>query len=491
MDNYVLYSPQASAYNLGSWTNFEEGPDFNPEAVYQPEYSESPLVDGGRLLYQTSGVRRLRFPLVLPSGGAGLALTALEAALTVAANPNGYIDLQPEAVPSAEAVRFDVVAGRWLPAYGIREHAVGRRRGTLEVDVQPFGYWPTQILLASAASIGLPGFLAVPGASVIGDAPGLAVVNIIPTVPSFYTGVEWFPDMVAWSLGGPSGFTHHLRPASLTAQALNAASLAGDVRSVSSQALVGVLAQTSGWRHRAFYTIPTSIGTFYRGRHRLYAWLKLVPSYGLPIQVAGDTAFSISDSSLASAGPVATLAPHVSSGIGTGGFGAQPSNSFALVDLGEISMPPAASGAEGDVYVRLWANVGTSNVGVGTVQLNVGGLELLPLADAAGVMPRGLAYPTIGLTNSYTSPRFDGIRGEALQRSYAAAPAVIQDAYVHYRGVLPRVGATTRQLTLLAGDRRIDLASFAAADKPLIRSGPNRAAVSVHYRPRFSFLKGL
>jgi hypothetical protein len=111
-DNYYLTSPQGSQVNLGSWLDTEREIDFGAKDVLKQEYAESPFVEGRRFAYEHAGGRRMSFPLLAASGGAGLSLDALHAVLSRSARPGGRIDLRPDVVPSAEAVRFDVIGGQ-------------------------------------------------------------------------------------------------------------------------------------------------------------------------------------------------------------------------------------------------------------------------------------------------------------------------------------------------------------------------------------------
>src|SRR6185503_19490240 len=89
--------------------------------------------------------------------------------------------------------------------------------GTLKLDTQPYGYWPTMILLASAASIGGPGVLSLNlGGSIFGDAPGLAEVFIAPTSATSFVATQR-TDSVMWSLGARPSFQAFWSPASAIA----------------------------------------------------------------------------------------------------------------------------------------------------------------------------------------------------------------------------------------------------------------------------------
>ena len=64
-------------------------------------------------------------------------------------------------------------------------------------------------------------------------------------------------------------------------------------------------------------------------------------------------------------------------------------------------------------------------------------------------------------------------------------PLLSADAF--HRGVYPQVAPSLAQINLLVGGRPINV----TATLPLVRSAPHFASVSVSYRPRFAFMKGL
>jgi hypothetical protein len=124
--------------------------------------------------------------------------------------------------------------------------------------------------------------------------------------------------------------------------------------------------------------------------------------------------------------------------------------------------------------------------------VDIGGIWLQPLGDAAGILPRGLLQP------SYQSPSvlgrlyLSGVTGDAIIASPTSVVGSVgahSHAGQYHRGVLPRVGASTIQLDLnMAG---VIANSGQPTGRPPLRSEPHFAQVSVRYRPRFAFMKGL
>ena len=456
MDSYVLVGPQGSAINVGSYVRADPGPDFGAKDLLKSEYAETPFIEGGYLAGESMGVRSMTFPVRLASSGAFVGgLPGIEAFLRSCARPGAYVDLMPNGVATAEAVRFDVVGGRYEEDYSIRQNEVGRREGTLKLEVEPYGYWPTQITLASVASVGLPGRVAVPGASVLGDAPALARIAIQPTAPTSYPLGTWAPDMLAWSLAAkPSAVPFW--PAASLASAIPGA-LGGDAFAPASQALSLYPSPTQGgWRNVANLTIPSALEPDYRGRFRAFAWAKLTPSQPIPYQLSLDAVPAVNpQAALASAQSVATLAPNV-----RGASIAAASPAYHLLDLGELVLPPVASGLRQDQLVRLWANPAGTTIGIATPVIALGGLYLLPLDGDVGYLPRGLGVPTFAtpspgrfVTDKITRRTYIGVPGSDLSSAVALANAP------HYRGAQPQITASTTALDILSGARRTDLAA--------------------------------
>lgn len=485
MDHYTLGGIGSQTVDVGSYTFADPGPDFDFGSLFKAQFVESAAAEGGLLAYETSGVRHFKFPLVLASSGvfAG-GVPGLAGTLRTLAKAGAYIDLQPDGVASDFAVRFDVLAGRLEEAYFLPEQRVARRRATLFLDVQPFGYLPTQIILASTASVGFPGTLTVPGASVIGDVPGLAQIVVQASTPTSYPGGSWLSDMVAWSLSARPSMPAFAPAASLTG--LLTASLAGNLFAAGSQALQLLFSPTQGgWTQMAYLAIGSAMEPAYRGRHRLYAFARVTPSQ-LPFQISADLVGGLQTGrSLASAMPVASVTP------GAGGSYIAGSPAFQILDLGEISAPATASGLPQSLQVRLWGCPGSTGAPVASpATLHIGGLYMQPLDRGAGVLPRGLAQPSM-LTPSVTRLEINAIVPRvnlaAVGANLATPMTPLEDGLLHYRGDMPRVSASTIQLDLLAGQR----SAGSGATAPVVRAAEGFAAVSVSYRPRFTFLRSI
>ncbi|MGH2712833.1 MAG: hypothetical protein ACRDM7_02890 [Thermoleophilaceae bacterium] len=516
MDSFFLHAAGGSVYNLGSFLEVSEPLDLGFAALDQPVYAESLARDGGVFGFESSRIRTWQLPLVLPSGADGKSLAAFQAALRLAARPGPWkLVAQPQGVPSAEAVHFDGLSGRWRPAYHTREWAVGRTRGTLELDTQPFGYWPTEILLASVAPASIPFDLTWNPASIIGDVPALARLTFVATQGEDASqfgdsGINF--DSLWWGLGHASGATTFLNPSGFYA-ATSSSVLVLPILAATKRAEVGAprgialdvaISPTHGqWGDTFRLDVSAPAERLYRGRWRALGWFRVLPSQAIPWQVALDTALSRVER-LATAGFPATVVP-----VGNPSWETHPSltpTAFQLVDLGELALPRGGSGApSANFSFRVWTKAGTTNQGVASPRVQCGGIHLLPLDEDAAIIPQGLLYPTwynviatdtsgaVALQHTFFAGRVvvDGItRGDALQFSVPSSNIFTQDLGRHYRGCLSPelIPRETDRLTVGVGGH---VYSEAGATALRFHGGPYRALASVEYRPRFSFVKGL
>lgn len=484
-DFYNLTAPNGSTFPLGSYLLKDPGPDFDSGGMFRSQFTENPYAEGGALSLETSGIRHFKFPLRLASHSTYGGIPQALAWLRQCAVPGAVIDLQPHYVASADVIRFDVVDGRVDFNYDVDLARYARMDATLDLGVQPFGYWPTWITLASAASVGLTGG-AIALSAPIGDVPGFGEITIQPTTPSQYAGGSWMPDFIAWSMSARPSFVAFWPAASLGLHAsTSAASRAGDIYAPGSQALsVNASYFTQGWWPFAVATIPAALEPAYRGHFRVFGYFACASQDGgYPVLV--DAMPALGEPAMGSYNSGASFAPPVASGT-PGGFGAQPSPAYQIVDMGEISLPPVASGETQDVRLRVWAGSGLGNA----AHFKLGGLYLLPLDGPNGILPRGLGQPS-----AFNPQRTEKLFLQAWEKQAfigagtggAAMQLPLAEAYTHYRGALPMAGASAVQLDLLLGERK----SSTVATQPVIRGGPTFAAVSVRYRPRFAFLKSV
>lgn len=561
-DNLVLYNRAgASAVNIGSWLQADPGPDYGARGLIQAIETEG-FADGGRLAYERAGIRKMSFPLMLASGGAALSLANLEALIRDNARPGGYLDVQADGTPSADAIRFDIIHGAWEPAYSVYLQRAARRQGQLLLDVQPYGYMPTVILLASGVSASYQDTFQLtwnPG-SILGDAPALAVVAFHASVATYMTlaptlggagntGQFWRPDGYWWSLARPSGATGFSVPADFTAATTVNQNTAIGSNNIF-QATIAPLNTTpfgaymrldlmpsgiDAWKQIVLRQMPASAAQLYAGRYRVYGFFRYIQSVaspGLsnaqatqPLQILLDEApgsYLTGVAPMASAYPVATLisvAPTGLSGVGTpwpdamrfgnGGLGGATEPGFNLVDLGEHSFPPQASGAWAPWQLRLWARMGTSFVGT-YPRVDFAGLRFQALDGPAGILTSGAQQPTTnnivgtdgagnfwGAVLQTDSLLVDGINhrvaifgGSALGAgSNIASPGeIVAEPRSRYLGEWPRLVGTEMQFDMGVIDRPQTSAGATTMTGAVSRSA---IAVSVGYRPQFQFLKGL
>ena len=486
MDSYRLANA-GLILDIGSYVQANPGPDFDFAAVYQAQFSQNQVADGGVLAYETNSPRIFKFPLMLASSGAfSGGLNGLEQLVRSLAKPGGVVDLQPEGVASADAVRFDIIDGRYDPDYSIYVQRLARRSGVLALTVQPFGYWPTWITLASVASVALPGVVSIPNASILGDVPGLARIVVQPSSATQYAAGTWLTDMVAWGLGGRASFSAFVSGGALLSGGVVAASIAGNKYAPASQSFELFPSPTlANWTQLANISVASLIEPAYRGRFRAFAYARLAEPSGLPWRMSVDAVGGLQTGrALASAAPVATVAQDGYSSV----ISASPA--FQLIDLGELVLPQTASGQDQTLSVRLWGAPGTSNLGIATPWLSVGGLYLLPVDGGAGVLPRGLGQPT-SLTPSVGRFALDAYARSVLivgnSADLATPMTPLANGLAFYQGDFPRVVASTIQLDVIGAARK----AASGATAPLAAQAPLYASVSVSYQPRFTFLRSI
>lgn len=414
-----------------------------------------------------------------------------EAQIREFSTPGAMLRIQPEGVPSSEAVFFDVLDGRWEQDYNVFENRAARRKGSLFLDTQPWGYWPTEILLASSASVGFMGVLPVNGASVIGDVPPMAHIMIAPTSASVYTpSAIWGIDMVAYSLGGRPSFVPLIPPAALYATA-GGPTLTADRFSPASQAFQVQFTGggASDWTLMADTAtfISSALEPAYRGRFRAFAMVKrsLLASGPLEMILDADRWVSGLYPAMGSSNQIASVYSIIPSAVGkTGATPFTASPAYGTFDMGEITLPPQGSGIQGGVRLRLWGIFTDKNAPTDIVSM--GGIYLVPVDGAAGILTKGLYAPSLPGGSQGALDLNPGFVDSVILRNQASA--VYGDGRAQFRGITPRIGASTNQLNLMTGDKMVGLF---AATFPIVQANSEYAQVSVSYRPSFQFLYGV
>ena len=454
MDSYVINGPQGTSVQIGSYVQLDVGVDFGAKDLFQTVLVESALTEGAQYGYETVGARHMSFPLTVPSGAGGLSLLAFESLLRLVARPNATLDVQLDGVASAEAVRFDVVGGRLENAYDARVHQAGRHQSVLYLDVEPYGYWPTWITLASAASVGLPGMLAIPGGSIIGDAPAQVQVIISPSVATQYPVVGTYAvDAIGWSLVPAPSFQPLLAGASWAVGAPSGGMIAEPFAPGGATAFAWPAWQSEKWMQAAVYTIASSLEPAYRGRFDAVAFVKYMTgaSSALGGSSPQTTALFTMDA-VSAAAPSAPLA----SGAPIATFNVYPlaSGGYLKLPLGQLALPIVASGTGQPVLIRLWQKTPNVPTSVGSALLCLGGVELRPVDGCAGFMRGGMLAPTVGIGTS--AKLVLDQRGELLAVASGTLETILPiGPAVQHRGRIPFAGPTTAMLALYGSERRV------------------------------------
>lgn len=496
----LSYRQVAGEWNLGF------------DGLVKRRFNENPLVPGGVLAAETAGVRRLEIPLLLASTGTFNGLLGLEDHIRRFAVPGAFLDYRTKPLASQPLMRIDILGGELVPKWNERLAENSRREALLKLDVQPFAYPASSpFLLASTGSMALPGSLQL--ASTPGDYPALLRIRVSPVLAtSFMAGGAgvWQIDALGWTnftdipVAANERAGAFIGPAVLfLADVIPGTVIHDDYAPVSGEASQSIIRSfistqgvASGWQRlvrgdpfESFMGPGDTRG--WVGRFRLWAYMRLGPSQGQPWQITADVVNSDAvGHALASAAPIATLAPAVASG-SPGGWGAQPSPAFQIIDLGEITLPAQIASYQSGAKsaIRIWAAPASANaqaVGVPTTTIDFAGVFFQPLDLTSGMLARGLVSPS-HVGGNPKDLEIDA-RGRTVAHWLGNGSYVGDDILAHYRGDFPMNQTWTKEAPN-------ELAIFAAARKnatgatgPLVHAGHMRAAVSVHYTPRFNFL---
>lgn len=456
MDSIVLYGPGgASPIQVGSWLRADPGPDYGARGLMQSQVAKNPYSEG-HLVLDSPQVRKMVLPLVVGSTGNTGGLAGAESLFRKNAVPGGYIDIQPQGVPSTESIRFDILAGRWNPDYSIHHQRHHRRMGTLELDTKSYGYWPTYITLASVASVGLPGVFAATGAGIVGDVMPLLHLAVQATSPSCYETYvgSWVHDYLAWSMAARPSFRSFWPAASLTA--VGGASIFGDAKAPASQGLI-VVGTSVDWKQFAVIDIAEGLEPAYRGAHRVYAWMSLAPSQSECVQVGVDvvanTMSGITEYGAERPG-AATVYPV------WGASNIQVPTGYQFVDLGVVNIPAQGSGNPQAIDIRLWHKMTIPPAGyVATPLVALGGMFLLPDGNAG--VAHGWRVPSFSATNGSDARFFiDAVAGEArleTQNGDLASHLPIYPAKGYKGPVTVRANPSMVQVDLVAAAKKVGI----------------------------------
>lgn len=516
--------------DIASYVIQAEGIDFDYGSLFRDTYIQNPLSEGGFLAYDQSGVRTFKFPLMLASSGAftnGLdGLAEMIRRMTRRPGAAAFIDLQPDGVATAKAVRFDILDGRLNGRkHNPRIQSLHRRVYDLELDVQPFGYLPTQIVMASMrASLGASGITNIGSsifgaswnpASIIGDGPPLWTISAQTTflvATAIAQGGAWAALGAYWSMGRASGMIPYINPSALAAATaaprivssspVITASIGPDWMSPGGEELKISMAPSAASWSPLLYS-PASWGaTPYWGRYRILGWFRIAASMGLPIHVTADvvSAQNQTGPGLASGGPVATIY--------SGLHGSQPgypSQAYQLVDFGEFAFPAVPSSPPNtqqiqpqSPLVRIWARTPTTNMTVPTIMVECGGLYLLAAHGDYGILPAGLTVPSTsaGPQGALSLAQFtvDALGRRITGNSQllaattalgAAAPQV--DLRQFHLGAYPR-GASNQSLDIVFFGHKIN---DATATYGIFHDRVYQIEGEALYRPSFAWMRGM
>lgn len=492
-DRVDLTSPEDTvAIALGTWIHAEPGPDYGTESLEQRLISQNLMRPGGVLALRSYGVRQMSFPLTIPSGPLGFSLTQWESRLRRAAQNGAVLDVRPEG--GSYLMRFDIIDGRWEPDYEVRVNRAGRRRGTLYLDTQPFGYFPTWITVASAAQADMP--LRATWVASLGDAPIMSArLTVIPTLIAMGSGPNgtWIPDLLTWGISGqagagidsPSGLVRVLMPSAMTHSGVGSVGSQSFASQVSPNELTQIFGPGGNGGQFFELAFARAMGPP-PGRYRAYVWAKLSPSTVVPgmlgMYVRNFTWFGVPSQM-----NTATVMPANASGGSQPWYGASPAYQF--LDMGELTWVSQANTDDiRDDEIRLAFRPGSWN---GTTVIRVAGMYLHPISGANGILNYGLGYPTVASSGAVQIDgqfrAWSGSGGAAYIEQYNAAAHNVRRhaAAGGYLGGLPYIRPSDNTLSLNIEARR----TGTNVATPAVRAGIIKADYSLEYRPTFLFVR--
>lgn len=479
----VLTSADGStSFNIGS-VMLADGVDYGMAAMFTNMLGGNPLVDGGALGARFSGPRMFKFPIRAATVG-NLTPAGVTRALRQMAQSGAWIDLMLSnaaggQIATADAVRFDVIDGRVRETQDVKMWSgAGRREGVLEVDVQPYGYLPTWIILASVPSIALPGRITIPGASIIGDVPGLAQINSFAYLPSQQLGAAgtYGYDNFLYAFGNKS--PAFIPAASMSPIVVNqgfAASLVGDAAAPGSQILRIFMSPSAN----AFYPVQAGFLPFVRadmnpthaGRYRLHAFARNVsPSSGVAIPLTAEVSqqYVGAPSSLASGGIVASVGQPLTLA-SDGAYMPMPTG-FGFYPLGDIFVPTMIAAAQHSI--KIWGVA--PSVSFPTYVLDIAGVWMQSLDAAQGVIARDLQSNTSAGATYYNPYAFsiDAYQRDVTAHSnasaigglastqppiYMASQTMGRSLLDRYRGTFPVVSPSLIAMEVMMAARRLQV----------------------------------
>lgn len=527
----MLYDPAgASPINLATFLRIDDGYDVGDAGINDPLLADGALF-GGRGYGVRTNLREWQLPLRLASNGAWGGLRALESGIRANLGRRSYLDFQPGGVASAEAVRFDVEAGILSIDHRPRIADMARSDSVLRLWTQPFGYWPTLIsmVLAGAGSqinSGAPWTAFIPAASIIGDGiiplrlewqligqaslassgaqsrlPQRLVYSFHsqPSVPSLiWSGFVATSGGMGRTIVG--GFTP-VWGGSTTNPSYGPVVAVSTGLSLYVSGSYAATAVANNFAPTAFVPLVQmplassgGLGSYYAGRHRLYAWARPLGASSFGWLVAGlidKNGFENSPMPTSRINTYATVA-HPS----VGAMFANGPSGWNVVDLGEVSWPPAGSptaALSANPNIALWGRPLASVASWGAVAslgpsqgIEIGGFGLIPISSvgAFGILSAVGGNSSAG-SDQLSAPIIDGIQ------RIAADGSGLRPLSAYLNGDMP---VWDRRNAIASGLAVTVLPySVPSSARPQMGVSPemHNMAVTFRYRPTFQFLRGL
>jgi len=532
VDNFVLYNPDGATYiNLGSFLRIADEPvDVGNANLQTPFAFESPGVGGG-VFGGGAGLRRMSLPLMLGSNAAWGGLSNIESMVRYFARKGAWLDIQTFGVPSAEAIRFDIEFGVWEPRYETRVGELARRRGDLKLITQPYGYWPTWILIASApsavATMAQNWSSLFVGGSWIGDGPKEMRISLGNKATQFAlpspgaggtldrTFLWSLTTRPSWNIAFTGTIPNRLEVATYLNPVMSGVNAGergyfsdpttmpyfnstGVYCNVTGSWIIGQGATTWGGLFVAHPSMYGNIGShsLFYGKFRALALMRnKATNNSVALNIMGDTDVSFTGNwaPLATVtSPVATLAPwqstcnNISANEIVGG-------GWQVLDLGIHDFGGWASyynnSVTGHPWFRIWGRpiVGSPVASLGpSYRLEFGGLLTLPIDDE--FVNNGAVLGGVDQTGAFTIEAGTDTAWTANTSRWSETQGMQENLMPVYTGAFPVVDNPSVSALHMIWYQGW---SGYLPTGPAVINQKSQRQLSAWYRPRFAFVKGL
>lgn len=171
------FTLKLGSLDLAGFLRVAPGDGFDPadNDFVEPQFSGSPLREGGALVSTTVGLRELAWPLHLNAASKDALHQLVRDVEREGQVPGGRVEWRDAGATASTF--FDVEAVRFEPDYNFRRSEHNYADGTLRIWVQPWGHTATERIVATAAASGV--LVRLSPAPLEGDVPALLSAAVV------------------------------------------------------------------------------------------------------------------------------------------------------------------------------------------------------------------------------------------------------------------------------------------------------------------------